>query len=71
MLNFAYIQSKRKLLDPVEDSKQHKTTFRLICILFLPMKLKRLKESRSHASSHVHVNYGTIAAIVNVLGLTV
>ena len=35
------------------------------------MKLKRLKESRSHARSHVRVSYGTIAAIANVLELTV
>ena len=37
------------------------------------MKLKRLKESRSYSysRSHVHVSYGTIAAIANVLELTV
>ena len=35
------------------------------------MKLKRLKESRSYALSHVRVSYGTIAAIANVLELTV
>ena len=36
------------------------------------MKLRRLKESRSYARSHVRVSYaGTIAAIANVLELTV
>ena len=40
-------------------------------ILFLPMKLKRLKESRFHARTRVRVSYGTIAAIANVLELTV
>ena len=35
------------------------------------MKLKRLKESRSYARSHVRVSYGTIAAIADVLELTV
>ena len=35
------------------------------------MKLRRLKESRSYALSRVRVSYGTIAAIANVLELTV
>ena len=35
------------------------------------MKLKRLKEPRFHARSHVRVSYGTIAAIANILELTV
>ena len=41
--------------------------------LFLAMnsKLKRLKEPRSYSRSHVHMSYCTIAAIANVLELTV
>ena len=35
------------------------------------MKLKRLEESTSYPRSHVRVSYGAIAAIANVLELTV
>ena len=71
--NFLKIQMPEGLLGGGRGGAMLKLRFEwyIIYILFPQMKLKRLKESRSYARSLVRVSYGTIAAIANVLELTV